>query len=111
MADFVMKRGDLLPDFVALLYGADNLLVDLTAATNVKLALKYQTGSTTPLLLTMAADPDRLGRCTYAWQPGDTDTPGIFNGEIIVSWGGRAQTFPTEGYFTVQIVDDLESHP
>lgn len=108
-----MKRGDLLPVFVATLYGADNLPVDLTSATSVNLALKYTTGGTPIYYLTMVKDPDQnanRGKCSYEWVAGNTDTPGTFNGEIVVSFSGKEQTFPTNGYFTVSIIDDLESH-
>jgi hypothetical protein len=50
------------------------------------------------------------GNAEYAWQPGDTDSPGAYDAEWPTTWaGGAEQTFPTEGYTTIDVTADLES--
>lgn len=43
----------------------------------------------------------------YRWQNGDTDTPGVYNGEFEFTLTGGPVTAPTHGYITVVIEDDL----
>jgi hypothetical protein len=60
----------------------------------------------------MSPDPDQNanpGRVTYNWADGDTDVPGLYDGEIVVAYSTLEQTYPTLGYFSVLIVADLES--
>lgn len=49
MADFALKRGDQLPSFIATLYDALGEPVDLTDATEAKLALR-KVGSTVTIV-------------------------------------------------------------
>lgn len=112
MSDFTIKRGDLLPDLAVTLLDADGNPVDLTLADGAKLAISLVGAEHTPIIysdMTIAAEPT-TGIVTYIWQEGDTDTPGEYQSEIVVDWGGREQTFPTIGYISITIVDDLESH-
>ena len=48
------------------------------------------------------------GVVEYAWAEGDTDEAGDFLVEVEVDWGGgEFQSFPSKGYFSVTIEDDL----
>jgi hypothetical protein len=48
------------------------------------------------------------GIVEYRWATGDTDTANTYNAEVEVDWGaGVTQTFPSKGYFTIVINEDL----
>ena len=116
MADFTLKRGDTSPALIATLKDRDGQPVNLTSATVlfVMRATDSISGSTPRIQGAMQVATDQVanrGQVTYQWSAGDTDLPGSFAGEFVVTWPtGREQTFPTTGFVTVQINDDLESH-
>lgn len=48
------------------------------------------------------------GVVKYVWLLADTDTAGQYNGEFEVTFGdGRKQSFPSPGYLTIQVTDEL----
>jgi hypothetical protein len=107
---FYIKQHDLEPSLeVQLLSGTDP--VDLSQAAAVALFVYSRrtglkvSGSMTIADQTVTAN---LGVVTYAWRSGDTDTVGVFNAEIQVTWpGDKPQTFPAHQYFTVDVQKDL----
>ena len=49
------------------------------------------------------------GRVTYAWQAGDTDTPGAYDVEFEILWSDSTiETVPNNGYESVIVTDDLD---
>lgn len=101
---FTIKRNDRRPRYRVNLT-ADGAPVDLTAATSVRFLMKE---GTTLKVDGVATVVDALnGGVEYAWAVGDTDTAGEYQVEIEVSWGGETQTFPSDGYFTCSIQNDL----
>ncbi len=113
MADFTIKRNDLLPVLEAILKDANNEPVDLTDATGVVFHMREEEGEALKIdgvAGTFGANR-ATGKVIYAWVSNgtkDTDTSGLFLGEFEVTWtGGKIQTFPSKGYITVEIVDDL----
>lgn len=112
MADFVAKQGDSLPAWNdTLTYDDDtNTPVDLSGAT-VNFVMRAQS-STSPVINTAATiigDPS-LGQVAYVPTSTDTATAGEYNASWIVTFGtGGIQHFPTDGYLSVQIQENLES--
>ena len=102
---FQIKRNDKRPRFrVALTANGDP--VDLTAATSAFFIMKA--GSTTKVNRGAMTFVDRAnGVVEYPWTGTDTDTSNTYNCEVEVLWGTDPQTFPSSGYFTVTIEDDL----
>lgn len=48
------------------------------------------------------------GEVEYEWDAEDTNTVGEFQAEFEVEWSdGGIETFPSDGYLTVNIEDDL----
>jgi hypothetical protein len=48
------------------------------------------------------------GVVQYDWQTGDTDTPGRYYAEFVVTYfGGRIETFPADGYLYIVIGDGI----
>lgn len=106
MAEFVMKRNDRRPHYRVTLT-AGGVPVDLTAAVGAVFIMK---SATTVIVnkVAMQIVSTAGGIVEYAWGPTDTTASGSYNAEIEVDWGaGEKQTFPSFGYFGVQIVDDL----
>jgi hypothetical protein len=103
---FEIKRNDLRPRWrVALM--SNDLPVDLTAAESAAFTMKQ--GSSIKVNKEAMVFLDRVnGIVEYEWAAGDTDTSGTYNAEVEVDWGaGAIQSFPSKGYFTVTIEDDL----
>jgi hypothetical protein len=102
-----LKRNDLRPHFrVSLTANGDP--VDLTDATSAFFLMKQGTNGTPKVDRGAMTFVDRAtGTVEYAWVVGDTDTAGTFNVEVEVLWGTEPQTFPSKGYWTVTIEDDL----
>lgn len=115
MAVYEIKRGDRRPylRYALTVTDPDDLSatpalipMDLTDATAVRFIIK-KLGEAA-----IVDDPgtfiDRpLGIVQYAWQAGDTAVSGTYNVEVEVDWGGEKQSFPSTGYESVVIFDDL----
>lgn len=103
-----MKAGDTAPVVRATLLDELGDPVDLTGAT-VKFVMATSTLPRTVAVDSAATLADPVsGVVEYAWAAGDTETPGAFLAEFeVVFADARIQTFPTEGYVEVTIVDDL----
>lgn len=103
---FEIKRHDRRPRFRAQLL-SNGAPVDLTGAVAVRFIAK--TGSTLKVnRAAMAVVSTSSGIVEYAWAAGDTDTAGDYTAEIEVDWGNSEyMTFPSSGYFTLKVNDDL----
>jgi hypothetical protein len=102
-ADLTMKQGDLQPELRAQLTNDDGTPVDLTGAASV--ALVMLNSADEELIFDHAASivsPPTSGIVTYQWVTGETDTAGLFLVSWVVTWSDGAQTFPGEGYTTVE---------
>jgi hypothetical protein len=104
---FFIKQNDTLPNLRATLLNADTTPIDLTAATEVRLAVKAMDG--TPAwkhacdIITPAA-----GVVEYDFTAIDTAIPEAYQGEFEIEWPGtEIQTVPNDGYFTFTIIADL----
>jgi BppU N-terminal domain len=105
---FEIKRNDRRPYFrVQLTEGGDP--ADLSTAVAARFIMK--SASTIKInKATMTFVDKPTGVVQYAWGETDTDASGTYNCEVEIDWGGtpaELQTFPSTGYFTVTITDDL----
>lgn len=106
MADFSLKKHDTWPPLNATLSDA-NGPINLTAATTVKLIIK-PTGGGSAITGTCAVISAPAGTVRYTWATGNTDISGTYSGEFEITWSdGKIGTVPNEGYFTLEILDDL----
>lgn len=113
-ADWTMKKDDLLPVLILTLEDV-NGAVDLSGASSAKLKmiLRNSLGSTPKINAAITIDPDQVankGKVTYTWQGGDTDTVGNYYAEVEVLYGTDPLTFPNNKYYTVSIIDDVDSN-
>lgn len=104
----LMKAGDTAPAVRATLLDVEGDPVDLTGA-SVKFILASQ-GDPHTVLVDEAAELEdaATGKVVYQWVDGDTDTPGSYDVEFeVVYLDGTVQTFPTVGFLSCTIGDDL----
>ena len=111
---FIVKKNDTRPVLRAQLFAPDpnnagqNAAVDLTLATGITFILGKK-GATSPKFEAAAVIEDAAaGKVMYVWAPGDTDTVGTWAGEFEVKWGSDTQTFPSDSYITIKIIEDLD---
>jgi hypothetical protein len=110
---FTLKQGDRRPLFVVALkdnFGeVDEAAVDLTTACSALFNMRAEGGGATKInrgsaAITTAAS----GIVTYSWGTADVDTVGTYEAEMEILWNdGKAETFPNDSYWTVEIVDDI----
>lgn len=104
-----IKKDDTAPDVQATLLDANDNPVDIQGAT-VRFIVAQTSGT---VLLDAPATNEQVssqtrGQVSYNWQQGDTSAAGSFNAEWEVTYAnGEWQTFPTQDYIKVQIVNDL----
>lgn len=115
--DFEIKRGDTAPSLVAVLKDRAGTAVNLSTAASVLFVMRATgaASNSTPKVSrpsTVTADQTvNTGQVTHEWQVADTALSGSFVAEFVVTWAdGREQTFPTAGFITITIYDDLEAH-
>jgi hypothetical protein len=116
--EFHIKRGDLEPAIEGVLKRIDATgiirPVDLTGAVRVKFAMKLKDAKIPKVDAPASIISPEAGVVRYTWQPGDTDTVGIYKAEWQVEWpGGRLETFPSTddpesgGYIKIIIREDI----
>jgi hypothetical protein len=106
---FEIKENDTSPALEGILRDGFGSPINITAATiviNMRLqpggAVKINGGSMS--VVGSAVN----GRVRYAWSASDTDTPGIYEAEIQITFaGGAVRTIPPKGYFIVDVTDDI----
>ena len=111
---FIMKRNDTRPIYKAQLTQTDpanpanQIPVDLTAATQVRFLMKVNPLTGTPKVNAAATVTDAVnGKVQYTWAALDTDTAATYFVEFEVHWGTDLQTFPSDDYLSITIKEDL----
>lgn len=93
--DFVMKEGDRSPSFQRTLTDEDGNAVDLTDASVELVAELVGDSSTTFGGSATVETPASDGVVRYDWSSGDTDTPGTYIAEFVVTYNDSTEeTFP-----------------
>jgi hypothetical protein len=102
---FHLKKGDRLPKIKGTIVDGEGLVVDLTGAT-VRFHMRAQLGAAALKVDAPATVVSAVaGTVEYAWASADTDTPGDFNAEWVVSFGSSDRTHPNDGHIHVHIQD------
>lgn len=107
MPGFEIKRHDRRPRWRVQLKH-DGVPADITGNSSVKFIMKNSSNTIVLNKVAMTVVDAPTGVVEYAWQAGDTDTTGTFTAEVEIDWGGgEFETFPSNGYFTITVNDDL----
>ena len=110
---FPIKRHDLRPYLTAQFFESDEVTpAPLTDATKVTFVLKTKNaaGDAIPVIERECSITDAaLGKITFEWQAGDTDTAGDYEYEFEIDWNGEPQTVPPDGFLALKIWDDAST--
>lgn len=100
---FNLKTGDTAPLLDAQLLDNEGNTIDLTGA-NVVFELFEPRGSDISLESAMDVIDADSGNVRYEWADGDTDTPGRYRAQFVVTYpNDDVETFPSDGYHDVLI--------
>lgn len=102
---FSIKKGDRFPAYSATLTDSDGDAVNITGNTGV--TFRFKAGNNTTISGTGTVVSATAGTVRYDWSATDTDIAGQYQVEVVVSFAGGDQTFPSAGYGKVNIVDNL----
>lgn len=108
---FRIKQGDLLPQlrgrFVDKKTGAPQSLEGASLEFHMmdELGILKLTQPALPVL--PQTDPDNTGRWYYDWQLGDTDTAGVFQGEVQATFGSKPLTSPNTKNMKIVIFPEI----
>lgn len=101
-----IKRGDTRTCIKAVLKDARGAPVDLTDCS----VGFHMAPLSRPAVISRAAHVEdaAAGEVWFVWAPGETDTAGVYRAEFeVVYQDGRRETFPNDGYISIQILEDL----
>ena len=112
---FTIKQNDRRPVFVVILkdnFGEQTEApVNLTTVTGGTASFNMRAANGGAIKInrgTAQITSAAAGEVTYSWTAIDTNTVGSYEAEIEVIWSdGKAETFPNDGYWDVEIVDDI----
>ena len=109
-----LKEGDTGPPLEVRLTDDSNGPTALNSSTDsVRFDLERPDGSDVTLTNNAEITAGAEGVVTYEWDSSDTDTPGQYFGEFVVTFNEGAtdesvQTFPSAGYIPVVIHEQVE---
>ena len=104
---FELKEGDTSPFLDATIQDEDGNAIDLTGA-SVQIRFKIADGHSNPTTAGASIRDASTGKVRYEWQSGDTDAPGVYLAEwVVTTAGGETFTAPGNGYMKFEITDNL----
>jgi hypothetical protein len=106
MADFYIKKGDLLPKITGTLVDSTGAAINLTGAT-VKLRMRLPGAASAKVDTAAAVLSASAGTVEYTWASGNTDTVGVYNAEWVLTFGSTLQTVPNNGFMQVVVGETL----
>lgn len=107
--DFQIKQNDTSPELEGILRDGFGSPIRITGAT-VVLNMRLQPGGAVKVnggvMGTVGSAVN--GRVKYSWLAADTNTAGIYEAEIQITFSnGKIRTIPPKGYFIVDITGDI----
>lgn len=103
---FIIKRGDTLTPFSAVLTDSNDNPIDLNNYQEVRLRLKDRNGNI--YLDKVAQTTANAGEIQYVFQYDEVDIDGIFTGVAILIDNNDRAIVPNSGMFTIGIFDDFD---
>jgi hypothetical protein len=107
--DFSIKQDDRRPYLKGVLKDQDDNIYDPTGAVSILFRMEARDASTLKVdnqAVNIVDGPN--GIVEYQWATGDTDTPGIYFGEIVVTpTAGVPFTFPNDGYIIIEVKEKV----
>lgn len=107
MATIFMKRNDRLPVAQFTLKDAFGAAVNIAGMTAKFIVCSRATQAIKVNAAATITDGVN-GKCEYAWNVGDTDTAGTYDGEVeVTDAAGKKMTFPNSEHIEVIITGDI----
>jgi hypothetical protein len=105
--DFTIKRTGLTPAFEEHLLDARGGHLKMSDAATV--AFRMRAVGSDILTVNAAAEVVNASRglVRYVWQAGDTDAPGVYDAEFIVTDGEDLRVLPSSTFFRIEILPSL----
>jgi len=104
--DVILKRGDTRHAVKAILKDVEGDPVDLTGC-EVSFAMA-PLGRRAVINRAAHIQDAVAGEVWVVWVPGETDITGIYRAEFkVIHPDGKKETFPSDGYISIQIMNDL----
>lgn len=107
--DFVIKEGDTLPVLLVTLKDGAAVAIDVSGADGITFRMRAVNPAAAVAVykVNRAADLNTDGvdgKVKIALTSDDTDSPGVYQGEFVIDWGGGdQQTVPSDGYLAIQV--------
>lgn len=112
MSDVTMKQHDTRPVLTRYLIQTVNGATspfDLTGVGSIGLLMRHTSALAVVVNGVASVVTVSSAYIAYKWATNDTATTGIYNAEYQVSYtDGGVETVPNDGYFSIEIVDDLD---
>ena len=104
---FYIKQNDTSPAMLATLKDGDGTVVELSGAT-VRFHMRPIGSASTAVDEAASIYDYDAGQVSYAWSASDTATAGLYEAEFeVTNTDGTIETFPNNGYITVEVTDDI----
>lgn len=104
---FYIKQNDTVPSIRATLQNGNGDPVDLINAT-VRFHMRPIGGNSAKVDAEAVVISAASGIVQYNWDAANTDAVGTYHAEFEVTYpDSTIETFPNDGYITVQIIDDI----
>ena len=111
MADFTIKKGDLLPELEATLKDGSDTAIDLTGRGGATVRFHMRATGTLTTKVDAAATivTAASGEVKYTWVAADTDTAGTYFGEFEITWvtGSKLQRVPNDGHIEILVAENI----
>lgn len=110
-ADIVLKVGDTNPAVAGTLKDGNNKTIPLADGDTVTFRMQAAAGEVAETFVPIDAAAEIIdgkgGRVQYAWQAGDTDEPGLYEGDFHVTFAldGSKASFPNGRSLLIQIIE------
>jgi hypothetical protein len=106
--DFTIKQNDTLPVLSLTLTDSGGFPFDLRYTSGVYMRMQKRGAQYAKIGRFVTVVDDVNGQVKHVWQAGDTDEVGVFRTEFEATDSlGRIQTYPNDGYYLVEVIDDI----
>jgi hypothetical protein len=104
---FYIKQNDTVPSLRATLLNGNGGVIDLISAT-VRFHMRAVGSNTSKVNAAAVVVTAASGIVQYNWIAADTNTIGSYQAEFQVTYAdGTIETFPSDSYIPVEIIDDI----
>ncbi len=115
MSNFFIKQGDTLPLLSLTLKDSSDVAIDVSGADSVKFRMRKVNSGDPAGVFKVNAEMDLStdgtdGAVEIALTAAQTDTPGIYQGDVLIDWGGGDfQTIPNDSFIAVHVIASVGS--